>query len=90
MSSLKSSDRCTDQAAVNWLMYYLDDDDAYQVSFPQHDNLCLTGEGVKEGAVKPKFEKGRAFNQSGKLYYIIHQWDRIDAIKEEILAQWPS
>lgn len=89
-ASLKSSERCTDQAAVNWLMYYLEDDDAYQVSFPQHDNLCLTGEGVKEGAVSPKLESGVAFNHAGRPYYIVHQWDRIDGLKEEILAQYPS
>jgi len=76
-TTMKTIGRCTDQATVNWLMRHLEDDDAYQVSFPSHDNLCLTGEGVKEGAVRPEVRNGRLYNELGKPYYLVHQWDRL-------------
>jgi hypothetical protein len=88
VTTMKTIGRCTDQATINWLMYYLEHDDMYQVSFPQHDNLCLTGEGVKEGAVEPILENGKLLSPQGKLYYMIHQWDRLDGLREEILAQY--
>jgi hypothetical protein len=76
ITTMKTIGRCTDQATVNWLMHYLEDDDTYQVSFPQHDHLCLTGEGVKEGAVEPILKDGILHNPQGKPYHLIHQWDR--------------
>lgn len=88
MTTMKTIGRCTDQATVNWLMYYLEHDDTYQVSFPQHDNLCLTGEGVKEGAVEPILKDGVVLNPKEKPYYMIHQWDRLNVLKEEILARY--
>lgn len=88
ITSMKTIGRCTDQAAVNWLMYYLENDDTYQVSFPQHDHLCLTGEGVKEKSVSPILKEGKLFSPQDKLYYMIHQWDRIEDLKEAILAQY--
>jgi hypothetical protein len=88
VTTMKTIGRCTDQATVNWLMHYLEHDDAYQVSFPQHDNLCLTGEGVKENAVEPILKEGQLFNPKDKLYYMIHQWDRLKDLKEQILAQY--
>lgn len=85
MTVMKTIGRCTDQAALNYLMYYLVNDRAYNISFPQNDNLCLTGEGVKEGAVEPVLDHGKLFNPDGKLYYLIHQWDRFtDEIVKEI------
>lgn len=86
----KTAGRCTDQAAINWLFHYLEDDDMYSVSFPQHDNLCLTGEGVKEGAVTPTIKEGKVFNPKGVPYCLIHQWDRVEYLKETVLAQYPS
>jgi hypothetical protein len=88
VNSLKTIGRCTDQATVNWLMRHLEHDDTYQVSFPQHDTLCLTGEGVKEGAVEPILKDGRLFNPKNELYHIVHQWDRLDGLKECVLAQY--
>lgn len=87
-TQMKTIGRCTDQATVNWLMYYLEHDDTYSVSFPQHDNLCLTGEGVKEGAVEPLLKDGVVLNPKGERYYFVHQWDRLDGLKEEVLAQY--
>jgi hypothetical protein len=88
MTTMKTIGRCTDQATVNWLMRYLDDDDTYQISFPQHDCLCLTGEGVKEGAVEPILKDGKLFNPKDEMYFILHQWDRLEGLREEVLAQY--
>jgi hypothetical protein len=88
ITTMKTIGRCTDQATINWLMYYLEHDDTYQVSFPQHDNLCLTGEGVKEGAVEPILKDGHLFNPKDLMYFMVHQWDRLDGLKEEILARY--
>jgi hypothetical protein len=87
MTTMKTIGRCTDQATVNWLMYYLEKDDTYQVSFPQHDHLCLTGEGVKEGSVEPILKEGKLYSPQDKLYYMVHQWDRLSGFKEEVLAR---
>lgn len=84
---LKSRGRCTDQAAINYLMSWLDEDSTYNVSFPQHDSLCLTGEGVKENAVTPILEGGLLKNPLGQPYCILHQWDRLDdSLRQALLA----
>ena len=88
MTQLKTNGKCTDQATVNWMMRYLEEDDKYSVSFPQHDNLCLTGEGIKEGAVEPVMKDGLVLNKQGEVYCFIHQWDRIDGLRESILNQY--
>jgi hypothetical protein len=88
MTTMKTIGRCTDQAALNYILYFLENNNTYQISFPQHDNLCLTGEGVKIGCVEPVLEKGKLFNPNNELYFIIHQWDRLDGLREEILAQY--
>jgi hypothetical protein len=88
MTQMKTMGRCTDQATVNWLMYYLENDDKYSVSFPQHDNLCLTGEGVKEGAVEPLLKDGVLFSPQGEVYCFIHQWDRLDYLRECIFEKF--
>jgi len=88
MTQLKTIGRCTDQATVNWLMHYLENDDKYSVSFPQHDNLCLTGEGIKEGAVEPILKDEMVFSPQDEPYCVIHQWDRLDYLKEMILNKY--
>lgn len=89
ITSIKTIGRCTDQATVNWLMYYLDEDDTYQISHPQRDHLCLTGEGVKEGAVEPILKTdGKLYSPQGKLYCMIHQWDRLQYLREDVLAHY--
>jgi hypothetical protein len=90
ITTMKTIGRCTDQATANWLMYYLEDDDAYQISFPQHDHFCLTGEGVKEGAVEPTLTEKGLCNPLGSLYCMVHQWDRLDGLKEKVLAQFAT
>lgn len=88
ITQLKTMGRCTDQATVNWVMRYLENDDKYSVSFPQHDNLCLTGEGVKEGAVEPLFKDGLLLSPQGEIYCMVHQWDRLDHVKEAVLERY--
>lgn len=86
--TMKSIGRCTDQATVNWLLHYLEHDDTYQITFPQHDHLCLTGEGVKEGAVVPRVAQGLACSPAGPMYHMVHQWDRVPDLKEQVLARY--
>lgn len=86
--TLKTIGRCTDQATINYLLHYLEDDDMYSISHPQRDNLCLTGEGIKEGSVEPVLTDEGLTNPQGKLYYLVHQWDRIDHLREHILAHY--
>ena len=88
MTTMKSIGRITDQATLNWLLRYLEKDSTYSVSHPQTDNLCLTGEGVKEGCVEPVLKEGKLYSPNGKPYHLIHQWDRLDYLREEILAQY--
>lgn len=76
----KNTKDYTDQAAINWVFSFLKDDQSYSVSFPQHDNLCLTGEGVNEGVVEPYYENGFIKNSFLKQpYCLVHQWDRIES-----------
>jgi hypothetical protein len=86
--TMKSIGRITDQATINWLLYYLDEDATYSISHPQHDNLCMTGEGVKEGGFEPILAEGKVYNPQRELYCVLHQWDRLDVLEEAILAQY--
>ena len=89
MSSMKSLGNCTDQGALNYLLHILENDETYQISFPQHDTLCLTGEGVRTGDVVPVFSDGKVCNQKGEVYYLVHQWDRLSTeIVQEIENIW--
>ena len=85
---MKTIGRCTDQAALNYLMYFLEEDKKFKVSLPQKESLCLTGEGIKLGSVEPILENGKLYCPNGEAYCMIHQWDRINYLKEEILAQY--
>ena len=89
ITTMKSIGRITDQATLNWIMRYLDKDDTYCVTHPQHDHFCLTGEGVKEGAVEPIFKDGVIYSPDGMPYHLVHQWDRFDKeIVEEMLSKY--
>jgi len=75
----KNTQDYTDQAAINWLFQFLKDDESYSISFPQHDTLCLTGEGVKENILQPAYDSGFIKNPSlDEPYCLVHQWDRIE------------
>lgn len=86
--TMKTIGRCTDQAALNYLLHFLERDPAYQISFPQAENLCLTGEGIKQGSVCPVVKDDTVCAPNGLPYHIIHQWDRIDGLKEDILSKY--
>lgn len=90
--AMKTIGRCTDQASLNYLMYYLDEDATYSVSQPWNDTLCVHGEGVKEGFVKkPLLKDGLVVSPYlNEPYFIVHQWDRMDDdLREQILAHLP-
>ena len=85
-ATMKSVGQITDQASLNYLYYWLEEDETYCVSSPHRDNLCITGEGIKEGHVPmPEFTDGKWRGPNGP-YHIVHQWDRVPEIKERLLA----
>ena len=87
--AMKTLGRCTDQATLNYLMNYLDEDATYSISQPFQDTLCLHGEGVKEGFVKEPIVQDGEFRSSylNEPYCVIHQWDRLSGhLKECALA----
>lgn len=88
MSVMKTIGRCTDQAALNYLMHIVENDKNFKISLPCEDNLCLTGEGVRLGSVEPLFINKKLYNPKQDLYHIIHQWDRLDGLREDILAEY--
>lgn len=93
VATMKSSGRITDQAALNYMFYHLEQDETYSLSCPQRDWLCLTGEGVKEGFVnKPLLKDGKWCNPylpDNPPYCLIHQWDRVDYLTDHIKGQFP-
>lgn len=71
---LKTKGSCTDQAVVDWLSNYLDEE--YILLHPQDDCFCVTGEGIKEKAVQIELKDGVVYSKDAQKYYIVHQWDR--------------
>lgn len=76
-NTLKSIGLCTDQAVLNFLYKWLEDNPDYSYTNPHKDNFCLTGEAVKEGWIKVEFQDGLYKNLKGEPYSIVHQWDRL-------------
>jgi hypothetical protein len=91
VTTLKSIGTITDQAALNWMYHHLQEDDTYNLSDPKRDWLCVTGEGIKEGHVEmPLLKDGKWCNpylDDSSPYCIIHQWDRVECIKEWLYSQ---
>jgi len=83
--AMKTIGRCTDQATLNYLMNFLEEDATYSISQPTNDTLCLHGEGVKEGFVKEPTINNGVFESSylGVPYCIVHQWDRLNGHLKE-------
>ena len=86
--TMKSIGRVSDQATLNWLYYYLEADTRYCVVQPHNEGLCLTGEGVKEQGVQPLLEGGVLHNPLKEPYCILHQWERLDVLREDIFSQY--
>lgn len=74
---------CTDQGVLNYLYHFLQRDSIYSFVNPLTSPLVVTGEAIKEGYVKIKFENNKFLMDNGEEYFIVHQWDRV--FKKEIL-----
>lgn len=90
MVAMKTIGRCTDQAALNYMLEIFKIDPMYKISYPHSDNLCLTGEGVRMGSIEPILSNKKLYNPKNELYYMVHQWDRLDGLREDILDQYCS
>lgn len=86
MTTIKTIGGCTDQAALNYMLHFLKDDKTYYVSNPHDDSLCLTGEGVRSGHVKPVLLDGELYNSNGEAYCLVHQWDRLTEMRDAMMA----
>lgn len=85
-NSNRPSQSNTDQATLNYLYPYLKANPKVMVCHPLEDTFCATGEGIKYGDVKVKFDKSLVLNNEGEKYCIFHQWDRTivaDKIREK-------
>lgn len=86
--TLKSVGRITDQATLNWVLRFLEKEDIYSVSHPHHDTLGIVCEGIKEGALPLNVKEGMVCNTKDEPYCIVHQWDRVEELKELVLSQY--
>ena len=70
----------SDQAMINFLHFWIEDDPQVYVCNPTDHNLCLTGQGIVEEKVHyMKKDDGTFYNlMSSKKYYAFHQWDRTE------------
>lgn len=83
--SIKMTSDVTDQAALNYLVHYLQEDPVYHISTPTQENFCLTGEGTKNGFVPFSFKQDKFYQlKTDDVYAIVHQWDRTE-FKNQIL-----
>ena len=80
---IRISPNVTDQAALNYLYHILSKDKCYKVSNPKKEDLCLTGEGLKDHFVQTDFQDGLFYHKTTcEPYAIVHQWDRSRFAKE--------
>ncbi len=84
---MKSIGRCTDQASLNYMLQYLSHQNEYEIISPKTP-FCLTGEGVKQGAVPFFDDNGVAKTQKCEIYSIVHQWDRIAKFSDSVLEMY--
>ena len=78
----------TDQVMLN-IVYHdclYKFDKQVKLNDPKFDNICITGEGIKEGFMdgRYRFENGAFLTKLGEPYYIVHQWDRTQ-YRDEII-----
>lgn len=72
----------SDQAMLNFLYFWIENDPEVHVCNPVDHNLCLTGQGIVEEKVKFDIKSGYFCNQKTKdKYYAFHQWDRTEWAK---------
>ena len=79
-------DSFTDQAVLNH--YYYTNRFKCRISDPKVDNICITGEAIKEGFMDEhflyRFTDNKFLTKDGEPYFLVHQWDRTK-YKDEIL-----
>jgi len=70
----------SDQAMINFLHFWIENDPEVYVCNPNDHNLCLTGQGIVEEKVHYMRKDDGAFHNllSGEKYYAFHQWDRTE------------
>lgn len=69
---------CSDQAAINFLYQWIEQDPEIHLLNPLSHNLCLVGQGIVEKKIYCLLKAGKFCNLSGDPYYAFHQWDRTD------------
>ena len=84
---MKTIGPCTEQACLNYLYHFLEEDETYSVTQPWNDTFCLTGEAVKHGHVKPILKDGFLQISDTNPYFLLHQWERTE-FKDDLLAHW--
>lgn len=79
----------SDQAMINFLHFWIENDPEVYVTNPLDHNLCLTGQGIVEEKVHYMVKENIFLNLiTEKKYYAFHQWDRTewaDLIKKTYL-----
>jgi hypothetical protein len=70
----------SDQAMINFLHMWTENDPEVYVCDPREHNLCLTGQGIIEEKVSYNRKSDGTFHNSltDKKYYAFHQWDRTE------------
>tara|TARA_Y100000034_G_scaffold81854_1_gene98130 strand:+ start:3686 stop:4543 length:858 start_codon:yes stop_codon:yes gene_type:complete len=69
----------SDQAMLNFLYFWIENDPEVFVCNPVDHNLCITGQGIVEEKVHYMVKDENFFNLlTDKKYYAFHQWDRTE------------
>lgn len=77
-----------DQNVLNYLWYFLEHDERYQLKDPNNDAFCVTGEPICHGLFAPPVNDGVFCNPiTQEPYYIVHQWDRTP-VREQVLRKY--
>lgn len=77
-----------DQNILNYLWYFLEHDDRFQLKDPHKDAFCITGEPICHGLFAPPVKDGVfCCPITEEPYYIVHQWDRTP-FKEQVLNKY--
>jgi hypothetical protein len=90
VAMLPIADRCTDQAALNYMVNTLFRySSQYHVEKPSDCPLVVTGQGIKNGHVTVAFDGQIRHPDDRRPYCIVHQWDRTEYHKS-VVAQFDS
>lgn len=67
-----------DQAMLGYLYKHLKKNPNVMLCHPYTDVFCATGEAIKWGNIKVKFDENCVTNLEDQQYYLFHQWDRTE------------